>query len=189
MQRTSVVMVAALGLAVVSGCQGKAPEAGKAGAAQPAPKSGPAFDDEPAAAAPAGDAKAPGPAPAAEGGAAPDAEPAADPGLGARFIDPSWFRKELFPEATKVDFNRTKADAQGLFTSNMRFFLPAGQTAEGCAKHLQDKVGADVANLESKQLEDGRFELKGSTDRYTVTMQCGAPKGELIAFVSYHWTS
>jgi hypothetical protein len=103
--------------------------------------------------------------------------------------DPAWFRKQLFPEATKVDLNRTKADAQGLFTSNMRFFLPAGQTPEGCAKFLQEKVGAEVKNLESKQLEDGRYELKGSTDRYTVTMQCGAPKGELIAFVSYHWTS
>ena len=185
MKRTCVVIVAALELVGLAGCQGKTPEPAKT-AAQAAPAGGPQFDAKPAAdsAGPAPtDAKAPAEAkaPAADAGAAPD--------LGARFVDPPWFRKQLFPEATKVDFNRTKADANGFFTSNMRFFLPAGQTAEGCAKFLQEKVGGDVKNLESKQLEDGRYELKGSTDRYTVTMQCGAPKGELIAFVSYHWTA
>jgi hypothetical protein len=183
MKRTRVVVMAAIGLCGLVGCQGKAEPSKPAVAAKADAKSGPAFDAKPA------DAKAPAPTdaktPVGDAGAAPDAAP----DLGARFIDPAWFRKQLFPEATKVDLNRTKADAQGLFTSNMRFFLPAGQTPEGCAKFLQEKVGAEVKNLESKQLEDGRYELKGSTDRYTVTMQCGAPKGELIAFVSYHWTS
>jgi hypothetical protein len=185
MKRTCIAIVALVGASSVLACQGKAPEAQPAKAAAGAPKSGPAFDAAPAdGKAPEGDVKAPAPVPDAP--AAPDAAPS---DLGARFIDPPWFRKHLFPDATKVDLNRTKADAKGLFTSNMRFFLPAGQTAEDCAKLLEGKVGAEVKNLEKKQLEDGRYELKGSTDRYTVTMQCGAPKGELIAFVSYHWTS
>lgn len=186
MKRTCVVI--AVGLSVLAGCQGKGPDPKPGVAAKGADQGGPAFDAKPGDAK-AADTKAPAAAPAEGGGVAPDTAPAAAPDLGARFVDPPWFRKQLFPEATNVEFTRTKADAKGLFTSNLRFFLPAGQTAEGCAKFLQEKVGAEVKNLESKQLEDGRYELKGNTDRYTVTMQCGAPKGELIAFVSYHWTS
>lgn len=185
MKRTCVVLVAALGLFGLASCQGKMPEPSKAGAAAQPAREGPQFDEQPAGSAPS-DAKAP--AGDAAGGP-PDPPPVAAPDLGARFLDPPWFRKQLFPDATKVDFNRTKADANGFFTSNMRFFLPAGQTPEQCAKFLQEKIGAEVKNLESKKLDDGRYEIKGSTERYTVTMQCGAPKGELIAFVSYHWTA
>lgn len=191
MKRTCVVMVAALGLLGLASCQGKMPEPSKAGAASQPAREGPQFDDKPGSAAPSDAKAAAGDAAAQPAGASgpPNPAPGAAPDLGARFIDPPWFRKQLFPDATKVDFNRTKADANGFFTSNMRFFLPAGQTPEECAKFLQEKVGAEVKNLESKKLEDGRYELKGSTERYTVTMQCGAPKGELIAFVSYHWTA
>lgn len=173
----------ALGIALVSlslaACEGKQATDAKA-AAQPAGDAkGPAFDDK-SAGAEAGPGATPEPT---------NPETDAAPDLGQRFRDPAWFRKELFADATNVELHRTKADEKGMFSSNLRFFLPAGQTPEGCAKFLQEKVGAEVKNLESKQLEDGRFELKGSTERYTVTMQCGAPKGELIAFVAYQWTS
>lgn len=114
----------------------------------------------------------------------------ADP-LGNRFLDPSWFRKELFPDATAAKVSRSQRNDKGLFSSQILFDLKAGTTAEQCAKTLTDAVGKDVANL--KQAEDakmpGRSTLSGTTDRYRVTMMCGDAKGTMRAFVSFEWTS
>ena len=114
----------------------------------------------------------------------------ADP-LGKRFLDPKWFRKELFPDATAAKVSRSQRNEKGLFSSQILFDLKAGTTAEQCAKTLSDAVGKDVANL--KQAEDakmpGRLTLSGTTDRYRVTMLCGDAKGTMRAFVSYEWTS
>jgi hypothetical protein len=114
----------------------------------------------------------------------------ADP-LGKRFLDPSWFRKELFPDATAAKVSRSQRNEKGLFSSQILFDLKAGTTADQCAKTLMDAVGKDVANL--KQAEDaktpGRLTLSGTTDRYRVTMMCGDAKGTMRAFVSFEWTS
>lgn len=178
MTRGEVALVFASMLWCVGGCQGKQ-------SAGPAPQgTAPAKASEPAAGA--GDAKA---EPRAEAETKAEAKPDTKPDLGERFLDPPWFRKTLFPDATKVEIHRTAADDKGMFSSNLRFILPPGQTPEQCAEYLQERVGTAVKNLTSKRLEDGRFELEGNTERYTVTMQCGAPKGELIAFVSYQWTA
>jgi hypothetical protein len=144
---------------------------------------------EPRSDADGGAAKAKPAEPANEPAAEPPADEA-DP-LGKRFLDPSWFRKELFPDATSTKVSRSQRNEKGLFSSQILFDLPAGTTAEQCAKTLMDAVGKDVANL--KQVEDakmpGRLQLSGTTDRYRVTMMCGDAKGTMRSFVSFEWTS
>ena len=46
-----------------------------------------------------------------------------------------------------------------------------------------------MANLTKEELDNGRIQFKGSKEHYEVTAQCGAPKGPVMAFVSYRWTS
>lgn len=149
-------------------------------------------DDGAAKAAPSEPAKPVVQAPTEPAGEPPAKLPGdeADP-LGKRFLDPSWFRKELFPDATEAKVSRSQRNEKGLFSSQILFDLKAGTTAEQCAKTLTDAVGKEVANL--KQAEDakmpGRLTLSGSTDRYRVTMMCGDAKGTMRAFVSFEWTS
>jgi len=136
---------------------------------------------------PAVEAKA-APAPAAD---APPSYPGdeADP-LGKRFIDPTWFRKELFANATSTKVSRSQRNEQGLFSSQILFDLPAGTTAEQCAQTLMDQVGKEVSNLAKSDdpKSPGRLQIRGSTDRYNVTMMCGDAKGTMRAYVSFEWT-
>jgi hypothetical protein len=115
---------------------------------------------------------------------------AADP-LGKRFIDPPWFRKELFPDATSAKVHRSQRNEQGLFSSQILFDLPAGTTEAQCAKTVKDAVGKEVADLketpDAKQA--GRLQITGNTDRYKVLIMCGDAKGTMRAYVSFEWTS
>ena len=177
------------GLILSTACQGKTPEpaptkavVGKDDKQPPAPTkaeppAAPATAaPEPAPSEPVADAKLPG--------------DEADP-LGKRFIDPPWFRKELFPDATSAKVNRSQRNEQGLFSSQILFDLPAGTTEAQCAKTLKDAVGKDVADLveapDAKQ--PGRLQITGTTDRYKVLMMCGDAKGTMRAYVSFEWTS
>lgn len=115
---------------------------------------------------------------------------ASDP-LGKRFVDPTWFRKELFADATSAKVSRSQRNEKGLFSSQILFDLPAGTTAEQCAQTLMDKVGKEVPNLAKSEDAKmaGRLQIKGSTDRYSVTMMCGDAKGTMRAYVSFEWTT
>ena len=116
--------------------------------------------------------------------------PADDP-RGARFVDPAWFRKELFPDATSAKVSRTQRNEQGLFSSQILFDLPAGTTADTCVKTLRDAVKKEVPDLQEAPdaKQPGRIQLSGKTDRYSVMMICGDAKGTMRAFVSFEWTS
>lgn len=126
------------------------------------------------------------PEPVAEATPDPTAPAAAD--RGERFADPPWFRKTMFPDATSVDFNRSGADNNGLFSSQLLFDLKEGTTAEDCAKVVEEKVSGSVKDL-TREEADGRITIKGDTDRFKLIMICGAAKGVMKAYVSYQWTS
>lgn len=122
--------------------------------------------------------------------APPPADPAdaADP-LGKRFIDPTWFRKEMFDGAKAMDVSRSERNEKGLFSSQILFELPAGTTAEQCADQIEAKVKGDVPNLTRAPdaKSPGRLKLTGDTQRYRVTMMCGEAKGVMRAYVGYEW--
>jgi hypothetical protein len=169
---------------LLSACQGKSPEPA------PTPTKPIAAKEVKPATEPADakrvEAKAPTPAePSADAKAPPD-----DP-RGARFVDPPWFRKELFPDATSANVSRTQRNEQGLFSSQILFDLPAGTTADACVKTLREAVQKEVPDLqESPDAKlPGRLQLSGKTDRYSVMMICGDAKGTMRAFVSFEWTS
>ncbi|MCX4243773.1 hypothetical protein [Paraliomyxa miuraensis] len=120
------------------------------------------------------------------GSAEPPAEP--DKALGAHLADPRWYRKTMFGEGAKVlDTKRSQADDQGRFSSLIRFEL-SDMTVEACADHLEQKVAGEVSNVQREVQADGRIQLEGSTDRYSLTFICGEAKGKTIAYVSYQWT-
>jgi hypothetical protein len=146
----------------------------------------------------AGRSDAPTPVePVAGGGAAveaapPPTEPAADEKadpLGQRFMDPSWFRKDMLEGAKSLDVSRSEKNEKGLFSSQILFELPAGTTTEQCADQLTDKVKGDVTNLQRTTEADGRIKMTGSTERYRATLMCGEAKGVMRAYVSFEWTS
>lgn len=140
--------------------------------------------------------------PAPEARAQPPADPPANPPTdpsaaappdakadrGLRFVDPKWFRKTIFEDATKVDFQRSQADDRGLFSSQMLFDLKEGTTREACAKTVEDKVGGTVTNL-AREVTPERITIKGNTDRYKMIAICGEAKGVMKAYVSLLWTS
>lgn len=167
---------------VLSACQGKS--------ADPAPTKPIAAKEMKPTAAPETkrvEAKTP---PPAEDAKSPTGTPRLD-AEAVRFVDPPWFRKELFPDATSAKVSRSQRNEQGLFSSQILFDLPAGTTAETCVKTLKDAVGKDVPDLQESPdaKQPGRTQLSGKTDRYSVTMICGDAKGTMRAYVSFEWTS
>jgi len=104
-----------------------------------------------------------------------------------RFMDPKWFRSNMFPDATTVDFKRSEADSEGLFTSQLLFDLKEGATVESCVEVIKTQVGETVEVTRTDA--GGRATLKGNTDRYRVVMVCGEAKGVIKAYVSFSWTS
>ena len=116
--------------------------------------------------------------------------PAADGGpkdLGAQRVDPRWFRKTIFGDEGKVlDTKRTEADAQGRFSSLIRFELEEMDVA-ACADHLEKLVADDIASVERKT-QEGRIQLEGKADDFTITFVCGEANGKTIAYVSYTWS-
>ncbi len=170
------VTTAAFAVLLCSACGGGAAKAkpdGAAAAAKPDGKADPAPDDataaEPASSEP------------------PPAAAAADP-LGARFQDPSWFRKEMFgDEATFVDFARSEANEAGLFKSHVIFELAAGTTTDKCVEMVTGKLEGAVELTVEDQPND-RKQLKGTTDRYDVTAMCGDAEGKMKAYIAYEWT-
>ncbi len=183
----------ALALALVGGCQGKPPEPA-ATAAKAAP-AGKAAGDGAAKTPPpldSGAAKPSGRVLEAKSGAADSGDEAkadAAPDLGQRFLDPSWFRKDMLEGAKATDVSRSERNDKGLFSSQILFELAAGTTAEQCAEQLEAKVGKDVTNLvrAPDDKTPGRLKITGSTQRYRVTMMCGEAKGVMRAYVSFEW--
>jgi hypothetical protein len=174
-------------LIVSTACQGKAPDPAPAKALEKKAPEVAKAESEPKTTA--NEPEAP-PAPIVA-----DADPkppgdAADP-LGKRFVDPPWFRKELFPGATSAKVNRTQRNEQGLFSSQILFDLPAGTTEADCAKTLKEEVGKHVPDLKEAPdaKQPGRLQITGSTDRYKVLMMCGDAKGTMRAYVSFEWTT
>jgi hypothetical protein len=164
-------------------------DAGKAAiAADAKPAAGPQFDAAPPTASPAQQsAVEPTVQPAAEPAAQPAAD-AADP-LGSRFVDPTWFRRDMLDGAKAMQVNRSERTAEGLFSSQILFEMPAGTTAESCADALEKKVGTEVTNLVRSPDEKapGRIKIVGDTSRYRVTLLCGEAKGVMRAYVSFEW--
>jgi hypothetical protein len=173
-------------------CQGKTTDASAKNERKADAKSGPDTKAN-ADAKPSGEPVAPPTEPVAEQKSEPAGTPppgdAKDP-LGQRFMDPPWFRKELFADAVKAKVNRTTRDEKGLFSSQILFDLPSSATVDDCVKTLMDKVGAHVPNLQKNEDAKipGRIQITGSTDRYRVTMMCGEAQGTMRAFVSFEWT-
>lgn len=169
------VTTAAFALLLCTACDGgsaKAKPDGAAAAAKPEakPDAAPAgaTADEPASSQP----------PVAAG---------PDP-LGARFKDPSWFRKEMFGDEAKfVDFARSEANEAGLFKSHVIFELAEGTTTDQCAALVTGKLEG-VLELTTEALPDDRKQLNGTTDRYDVTAMCGAAEGKMKAYIAYEWT-
>lgn len=131
------------------------------------------------------------PAAAVQAPTAPTQAPSAndaDP-LGKRFMDPPWFRKDLIEGAKSAKTSRSEADSNGFFSSQILFELPEGATAESCADTLAKEVGTTVPGLERETKPDGRIEIKGETDRYTVTLLCGEVEGTVKAYVGYRWVA
>ena len=124
----------------------------------------------------------PVPSPIDEAGTAPK-----QPEGAVRFMDPKWFRSNMFPDATTVDFKRSEADSEGLFTSQLLFDLKEGSTVESCVEVIKTQVGEEVEVTRTDA--GGRATLKGNTERYRVVMVCGEAKGVIKAYVSYSWTS
>ncbi|HWB74062.1 MAG TPA: hypothetical protein VG755_03885 [Nannocystaceae bacterium] len=161
------------------------PKADPKAAPQPAAKieakTGPTFD--------ANTPTAPTTANPTEEKAAPPTDPA-DP-LGRKFADPGWFRKDMLEGAKAMDVSRSERNAEGLFSSQILFELPAGTSVESCADQVEKKVGEEVKNLArtSDEKQPGRIKITGETERYRVTMMCGEAKGVMRAYVSYEWMS
>lgn len=184
-------------LVAVPACQGKgtaptpakgAAPAGAAAAAKPTPAAAPQAGPAPRAASPAVPptpvAAAPTPAPSKDPAAG---EGTAPKDLGLALADPRWFRMTMFGDKGKtLDTKRSEADEQGRFTSMIRFELTDMDVA-GCADHLEKTVKEDISSLERKDT-DGRIQLDGKNDRFSVTFVCGEAKGKTIAYVSYAWT-
>lgn len=150
--------------------------------AEPAP--GPKFDanEAPTTAAPPSE-------PVAKSEPAPTgAIDPADP-LGRKFADPAWFRKDMLEGAKAMNVSRSEKTAEGLFSSQILFEMPAGTTAEQCAEQLETKIGGDVKNLarSSDEKQPGRIKITGDTERYRVTLMCGEAKGVMRAYVSFEW--
>lgn len=169
------VTTAAFAVLLCTACDGGAakakPEGGAAAKpeakADPAPT--PATAEEPASSEPP---------PAAE-----DADP-----LGARFQDPSWFRKEMFGDKAKfVDFARSEANEAGLFKSHVIFELAEGTTTDTCVEMVTEKLEGAVKLTVEEQPND-RKQLNGTTDRYDVTAMCGDAEGKMKAYIAYEWT-
>jgi hypothetical protein len=154
---------------------------------KPASAAGPHFDAATPTTSP------PAQQPAAQPTAEPAAQPAADAGdpLGTRFVDPTWFRRDMLEGAKAMQVNRSERTAEGLFSSQILFEMPAGTTAESCAEQLEKKVGPEVSNLARSPDEKapGRIKIVGTTDRYRVTLLCGEAKGVMRAYVSFEWLS
>jgi len=112
----------------------------------------------------------------------------ADP-LGRKFADPPWFRKDMLEGATAMNVSRSEKTAEGLFSSQILFEMPAGTTAEQCAEQLETKIGAEVKNLarSNDEKQPGRIKITGDTERYRVTLMCGEAKGVMRAYVSFEW--
>jgi hypothetical protein len=107
--------------------------------------------------------------------------------LGAHLVDPHWFRKTMFGEQGKVlDTKRSQADAEGRFSSLIRFEVD--MKPEGCADLLQGVVKDEIPEVTREAQPDGRIQLSGNTDRYKITFICGETAGKTIAYVSYQWT-
>lgn len=140
-----------------------------------------------APAAPAAPVAPPTPAAPTAPPAAPDAQAPAAGDLGQARVDPGWFRKTMFgDQGSVIDTKRTEADDQGRFSSLIRFEL-SEMDVNGCADHLAGMVKEDVPALERKP-QDGRVQLEGNGDGYSVTFVCGEAQGKTIAYVSYRWT-
>lgn len=106
--------------------------------------------------------------------------------LGERFKDPAWFRKDAFPDAKVIKFGRTEASAEGLFASQILFEFE-GADVDACAEKVRGHVEPHVPGLQPDKGADGRITLKGHTDRYEVTLVCGAVEGKTKAYVGYRW--
>lgn len=196
-----LALVWSLPLLAALGCQGKgpAPTPTTDAKAAPATKAAGPSNAKPVAAEPAdGGAADGGPSPseiaaveAANAGRQGPVEALQDdPGkkLGAHLVDPRWFRKTMFGDKGKVlDTKRSQADAEGRFSSLIRFEI-ADTTTEGCADHLQGLVKDEIPEVKREPQPDGRIQLSGSTDRYKITFICGQTEGKTIAYVSYQWT-
>lgn len=185
--RRSLVLV---GCVVLAACTGKSGQEKKPAQKPPAVAKSEKADARTVKGDPAPKAAAqPKPDSPADGGAeqTPDAKAPNDDRSG-RYMDPSWFRKTLFTDAVKADFSRSQLDDAGLFSSQFLFDLKEGVDVASCVKTLEEKVGTQVGGLKSEE-KDGRFTLKGGTDRYRVVMMCGEAEGKMKAYVSYTWTS
>jgi len=108
---------------------------------------------------------------------------------GDRFRDPPWFREDIVAGAKLVKRSRTERDQQGLFTTQLLLEPPAGTSVDACVQQLEAAVRPHVSELARTQEPDGRVTLRGSTDRYQVTLVCGEAKGIMKAFVGLQWTS
>lgn len=196
-------------LAASPGCQSKGTEPSPAGAAKAtkaAPPTTPASAVESVETGPAeGGAADGGPSPsevavveAANAGKSPVEGPTQGPveslqgdpakALGGHMVDPRWFRKTMFGEAGKVlDTKRSQADAEGKFSSLIRFEL-TDMKPEGCADHLETLVKDEIPAVKREPKPDGRIQLSGNNERYKITFICGEAEGKTIAYVSFQWT-
>ncbi len=114
---------------------------------------------------------------------------APNPGSGVRH--PGWFREDLWPGAKVTKRGRSEVDANGRFSSQILFDLPAGTTAEHCAAGFVDKVRGEVANVAvdpNAQGPAGRVTARGNTNHYRVTIVCGEAEGVMKGYVGYAWT-
>lgn len=102
-------------------------------------------------------------------------------------IDPPWFRDDLFAGATVTSSGRTQKDAQGLFTTQMRFALAAGTTVPACLEVFDRALTGVLPGISREEGKDGRVTLRGSNGDYDVIAICGSAKGEPSAYVSYRW--
>lgn len=100
--------------------------------------------------------------------------------------DPAWFKPDIFPGATVTSSGRTQKDEQGLYSTQMLLALPAGTTRDACVDALSNAASPAVPNLAQTD-KDGRINLTGGNDDYSVTMLCGEGKGKMSAYLSYRW--
>ncbi|MEZ4453934.1 MAG: hypothetical protein R3B09_31040 [Nannocystaceae bacterium] len=152
----------------------------------PPPASTPAPTDKPAVAATPEPSDKEQPTFVARGSEPPP--PPVDDRAGANFRDPSWYRKNLFPEATLVKEGRSPRDEAGFFASQMTLQLADGTTRDECEKTVSDAVARDVVRLDRSEKDD-RVTLTGDAQHYAVTLICGEAKGKMTVYLSYRWTS
>ncbi len=176
-------------LALGSACQGKgtgpqpvATKPANAGQAQATPTASPTPVAKPTA------TPTPTPTPTPAPTAAGTPPPTDGKALGRQFADPRWYRKTMFGDKGKaIDTKRSEADDQGRFSSLIRFEL-TDTTVQACADQLVEAIKDDITNAKRDAKPDGRVQISGSNDRYTVTFMCGEASGKTIAYVSYAWT-